>query len=105
MRFLLAAMAVMSGCEKSSASRDVPILDPAPTAQDAAPITGGQPITFGKPTVNIAHGTTSVLVEVSNRTDASITCALGATFKKGDTILMLAPGVVNDLPPRGTKTA
>ncbi len=76
----------------------------APAPSDPVEV-AEEEISFGRPSIRSQHGLRTVLVEVTNNRSASVTCTVTATFKKGDTILGVAEGVVNDLPPGGTKTA
>jgi hypothetical protein len=102
MRRLILVVVVVVGCERSKEKAQRAVMDPVASRGQAQAV--GR-ISFGKPTVKIAYETTSIFVEVSNRTETSITCTLNAIFKRGDDILMVAPGFVNDIPPRGVKTA
>ena len=60
---------------------------------------------FGPANVKTEMGITTVLVEARNPTAESMSCTVSATFKKGDTILGVASGAVNDVPAGGKRTA
>ncbi len=62
-------------------------------------------IKFGKPKVSSEFGSTSIDVEVTNNDSAKHSFTVIATFLKGNKLVGVASGAVNDVAPKQTKTA
>jgi hypothetical protein len=72
---------------------------------DIPGVAAEEKLKFGKPAVKSQSGLTSVNVEVTNAGSDEVSLTVGAAFLKGDKLIGIGTGAVNNLGAGQTKTA